>query len=62
MFGGGKHDEFALHLISKYGQGILEDLNIQKNKLVKYTEDNYRQMIEKYQDYLVGLDIRDKDL
>jgi len=61
MFGGGKHDEFALHLIAKYGKNILEDLNTQKNKPIKYTIANYQDMIESYQDHLVGLDMRDKE-
>lgn len=60
MYGRGKHDDFALHLIAKYGQNILEDLNAQKNKSIKYKISDYQLMIEKYQDYLVGLDMREK--
>src|SRR3990167_5110568 len=52
MFGRGKHDEFAIQLMAKYGKDILEDLNAKKNKPVKYTEEHYHNMIEKYQDYL----------
>ena len=58
VFGRGKHDEFAIQLMAKCGPGILEDLSAQKNKSIKYTEENYRDMIEKYKDYLSGLDIR----
>ena len=61
LFGRGKHDEFALHLIAKYGPGILENLNLEKNKVVKYTEADYQQMIETYQDSLAGLDLRDRE-
>ena len=61
VFGRGKLDVFAINLISKYGKDILEDLNTQKNKAIKYKIADYQEMIEKYQDYLVGLDIRDKE-
>ena len=60
LYGRGKHDEFALHLIDKYGDNILEDLNTQKKKPIKYKIADYQDMIEKYQDYLVGLDIRER--
>ena len=59
LFGSGKHDVFALALVSKYGKDILEDLNAQKNKPVKYTIAHYQDMIDSWQDKLVGFDIRD---
>ena len=62
VYGGGKHDLFALALVSKYGPNILEDLNAQKNKKVKYKIYDYQEMIDKWTDELVGLDIRDGDL
>ena len=61
VFGGGKHDLFALALISKYGKDILTELNEQKNKSVKYTIANYQDMIDSYQDSLVGIGMRDND-
>ena len=59
VFGRGKPDLFALALVSKYGKNILEDLNIQKNKPTKYKISDYQDMVERYMDYLVGLDMRD---
>ena len=58
VYGGGKPDLFALALVAKYGKDILEDLNIQKNKPIKYRISDYQEMIEMYQDALVGIDIK----
>lgn len=59
MFGRGKHDQFALVLIKKYGKDILEELNSAKNKPTKYKISDYQEMVEMYQDALAGLDMRD---
>lgn len=59
MFGSGKHDVFAMALITKYGKDILEDLNNEKLRCVKYTIANYEDMIGGYKDSLVAFDLRD---
>ena len=60
LFGAGKHDVYAIKLISKYGKDILADLNAQKNRAIKYTISNYQEMIDKWTDFLAGFDVRDR--
>jgi len=44
----GNLDEYALWLISTYGEGILEKLNKKKWEQVKYTRQDYENFIERY--------------
>ena len=44
----GATDEFALHLQRECGDDILNWLNIQKHKQVKYSIQDYERMIEEY--------------
>ena len=41
----GAKDNYALYLISQYGDGILEELAIRKNMTVKFTYTDYEEMI-----------------
>lgn len=55
----GAMDEYALYMVKQYGNGILEELNMEKYKERKITSEEYQDLIDEYTDKLVGLDIRD---
>lgn len=48
VFGKGKPDEFAIHLIKQYGQAILDELHRLKHTIKKWTVIDLETMIEKY--------------
>jgi len=58
VWGGGKHDVFAVNLIKKYGEGILEELAEIKRNKVKFRIFDYVDMIDTYEDHLVGMDMK----
>ena len=48
-FRGGAMDEYALHIIKDYGEGIIEELMAMKHDPVKkFSLDELEEMIEKY--------------
>jgi len=51
-FKSGVSDEFALHLLKDYGEGILEDLNKHKWIPTKITELEMMEMIKDYREKL----------
>lgn len=48
MFKEGCKPEYTLYLIRKYGQGILQELALEKEKLIKFSRQDYLNIIEKY--------------
>lgn len=48
VFKNGNMDEYALYLIGKYGDNILEELNDRKNQSIKISAAEYREKIEHY--------------
>lgn len=59
LFQKGNYPGYARWLIKTYGSNIIEDLFAQKNKVKKISPMEYSELIEKYTDLLVGLDIRE---
>lgn len=48
IWGRGKHDEYAIYLIEKYGNNILELLHKQKQQITRMKRADYEALIEKY--------------
>lgn len=48
IYKNGNMDEYAVRLMKKYGPKILQDLNKEKQKIVKLTPDWYEQKIAHY--------------
>lgn len=44
----GHLSSYALYLVHTYGAKILEELNKEKNKITKYTRNDYEELIQKY--------------
>jgi len=51
----GQKDSYALFLVNKYGAGILEKLNKQKNNICQFRTLELEQMIKDYQEKLKTL-------
>ena len=45
---GGEKDKHALYLERTYGHGILQRLDEEKNKTVKFTKADYQEMIDRF--------------
>ena len=45
IWGGGKHDEYALFLIDTFGPNILQELNAKKKELIKMKRQDYEKLI-----------------
>jgi len=56
----GEKDVYALRLQEKYGQGILEELNKEKNKIKRFTPDELLNLIEVYKKKIAQLDKLEK--
>ena len=48
----GNLSQYALKLVKKYGEGILEDLDKKRRKITRYSEDEYLEMIVYYKNKL----------
>jgi len=48
VFCEGQKDVYAIRLMEKYGQDILQKLNIEKNKIKKFTPEELKEIYEKY--------------
>lgn len=48
VFGGGRLDDYAISLLNKYGQGILEELSTTKRASVKFSRTDLIEKIEYY--------------
>jgi len=55
-FGGGKPDEFAIYLMKKYGNNILQEINQAKHAPYKIYTTEIETMIEDYKEKLKELD------
>jgi len=49
MFKEGAKPEYTLFLLRKYGDGILQELEREKEKLTKFSRQDYLNIISKYQ-------------
>lgn len=56
MFKNGNMDEYALFLISKYGEGILVELNRKKQVITRISIPQYQEFIEIYKEKIKELD------
>ena len=55
MFGGGKKDIYALYLIKRYGEGILEHLNDLKKQTKQFKVYELEEMMTSYKQKLISL-------
>jgi hypothetical protein len=53
----GKKDDYALWLLKKYGDGILEELNKLKNSQKKYTEQELKEMRKQFREQINQINI-----
>jgi len=58
MFKSGAMDEYARFMVKTYGSEILDELAVLKNKKVKFSIFDYQEMIDKYSDELIGLEMK----
>ncbi len=59
MFKNGNMDEYALFLVEKYGDGILEELNRRKHIIKKISLLEYIELIETYKEKIKNLNVKD---
>ena len=52
----GNKDEYTLHLLKDYGEGILQELNQAKHTPTKYYQKDLEDLLEYYEDKLSTLD------
>lgn len=55
MFKNGNMDEYALFLIRTYGEGILEELQKEKQKIKQIRIPEYQELIKLYEDKINAL-------
>lgn len=51
----GNQHKYGIALVEKYGEGIIEELQVAKNTMVKFSRSDYEEMIEKYKGKLEEL-------
>lgn len=55
VFRGGCQDEFALHIIHKYGEAVFAELMTRKHEVTKRSRADLEDLIEQYKQKLAGL-------
>lgn len=56
VFKGGCQDEFAAHIIKKYGHEVFDELMSKKHEVCKYTRDDLERLIADYKAKLLSLE------
>ncbi len=55
VFRNGNYPRYSIHLIEKYGPGILRELERRTRKTIKYSPSDYEALIEEYKSKLSNL-------
>lgn len=48
LFAQGNPSSYSISLKKRYGENIVEELDAQKHKMVKYSRSDYEELINKY--------------
>ncbi len=59
MLYGGQADQYAIELIKKYGEGIIEEINSLRNQTKQFTIPELEELIKVYKEKIKQLELKE---